>query len=99
MSLKCVWIDDKLICDFDGRQDTVSCNAIAEEFKTHLAEFEEKNGSEIVFDMTGVDYVASSFLRFCVNAAKLGKDGFKVVNVTHPVKKVFKIAGLGDCLE
>ena len=46
------------------------------------------------FDLAGVDYVCSCFLRLCLQAVKtVGRDRFEVRNVTPQVMRVFKTAG------
>lgn len=53
----------------------------------------------VVFDLEGVDFVASAFLRLCIFGLKqAGGHGFQVVNVGPCIKRVFKIAGLNAML-
>ena len=50
----------------------------------------------MVFNLAGVDFVASAFLRLClVVQQKAAGNPLTLVNVSPPIKKVFKIAGLG----
>jgi anti-anti-sigma factor len=56
-------------------------------------------GNELVFDLTEVDYIASSFIRLCVNYARQsGPGGFAITNCQPFVKKTFKISGLDEIL-
>jgi anti-anti-sigma factor len=49
----------------------------------------------VVFDLAGVDFVASAFLRLCLMVQqKAAGHQLTLVNVSPPIKKVFKIAGL-----
>ncbi|MCX5770108.1 MAG: STAS domain-containing protein [Candidatus Hydrogenedentes bacterium] len=80
----------KLVCTFNGRLDTVSCMG----FQDLVCNRIEGSVLAIVFDLQGVDYVSSMFLRLCVLAGKaVGSGRFSIVHVNPPVKKVFKIAG------
>jgi anti-anti-sigma factor len=86
--------DDKLIFVFDGRMDTIKCMNAEKEVIDSIQE-----SDIIVFDLKNVDYIASSFLRLCGRASNTVAPGkFSIINLTPPVKKVFKIAGLADRL-
>lgn len=89
-----------LLCRFDGRMDTVTSGTDAEKFKQEISGFEGKTGTlKIVFDIGGIDYVASSFLRLCLIAAKgVTRGHFSIVHADPQVLKVFKIAGLTSLL-
>ncbi len=81
----------RTICTFPGRMDTLAC----EKYQTQIDEQVIRAHTPVTFDMNGVDYVASSFLRICLKAAQvLGEGRFELINVGPEVKKVFKIAGL-----
>jgi anti-anti-sigma factor len=78
-------------CTFPGRMDTLAC----EKYQAQIDEQVARAPTPVTFDMNGVDYVASSFLRICLKTAQvLGKGRFELINVGPEVKKVFKIAGL-----
>lgn len=80
----------ELICSFSGRLDTVSCMKWEDELRGKVQE----SKVPVIFDLQGVDYIASSFLRICLRAAKEVKsEEFSLINVSPSVKKVFKIAG------
>jgi len=83
--------NDKLVCTFPERMDTLAC-------EKHQLQIDQQVGQALVsvtFDMSGVGYVASSFIRICLKAAQaVGAGNFEMVNVSPEVKKVFKIAGL-----
>lgn len=89
-----------LLCKFDGRMDTVTSSTVAEKFNTELSGLKDKTELlRIVFDIGGVDYVASSFLRLSLIAAKsVTKGNFSIINAAPQVLKVFKIAGLSSLL-
>lgn len=83
--------NDQLNCIFSGRMDTVSCLEDKEELIKEIADYEGK----LVFDMGEVDYISSSFLRICMEAAnKVQPENFSIIKITPNIKKVFKIAGL-----
>ena len=86
--------DEKLVFVFDGRMDTIKCMDAEKKVIDNINE-----SLVVVFDLKNVDYIASSFLRLCGRASNVVKPGnFSIINVTPPVKKVFKIAGLADRL-
>jgi anti-anti-sigma factor len=90
--------NDKMVCKFNGKMDTLTCKELEAEFAAVLDDC-EKNNISLTMDLAEVDYIASSFLRFCGKAAQhLEEDNISIVNVTPQVKKVFKIAGLADRL-
>ena len=79
-----------LQCVFTGRLDSVNCAKWDEHL---LAKVEEKIGP-VVFDMKEVDYIASGFLRICLQVAKkIGNDNLSVIHVHPYVKKVLKLSG------
>jgi anti-anti-sigma factor len=89
-----------LLCRFDGRMDTVMSGAATEKFNTEFGGLKAKTESlKIIFDIQGVDYVASSFLRLSLIAAKgVAKGDFSIINADPQVLKVYKIAGLSSLL-
>jgi anti-anti-sigma factor len=82
---------DHVLCTLSGRWDT---GATAQHEAALLSGV---RGAQLplVFDLTRVEFVSSSFLRICVAAAKIrGQGGFWVVNPVPFVRNVFTIAGL-----
>jgi anti-anti-sigma factor len=87
--------EESLVAIFSGRLDTVFC----QDSEQQVMERVRAAGGRVEFDLAKADYVASAFLRLCLQAAKaLGKDRFAVVRVNPFVKKVFKIAGMDSLL-
>jgi anti-anti-sigma factor len=85
-----------LTCSFLGRMDTNATILIEKE----LAEKIEGLKTQVIFDLMEVEYIASSFLRLCLKAAKdLGEDNFSIIRVRPQVQKVFKIAGLDNIIK
>jgi len=81
----------KLVLTFPKKIDTAMCG----EFEAELNEKLKTDNINVVFDLAGVEYIASSFLRICVETTKqLGADRFSLINVPSFVQKVLKVAGL-----
>ncbi|MCL5024863.1 MAG: STAS domain-containing protein [Nitrospirae bacterium] len=90
-------------CKFEGRMDTVRSNGAMEffrkEFDNLLSSGVRAEELKIRFDLSGVDYISSSFLRLCVGSAKdIKKGNFSIVNTGPEIMKVFKIAGIDGLL-
>jgi len=84
-----------LVMRFEGRMDTVRC----EQIETKVRQAATAASVPIVFDLTGVDFVCSAFLRLCVFASRQGAaNGFRIANVEPSIKRVFKISGLDALL-
>jgi anti-anti-sigma factor len=76
--------------------DTAKCAEIETEVRTAVT----GASTPVVFDIDGVDFISSAFLRFCIYAQQqAGDHGFQIVNVRPYVKRVFKIAGLDAMLK
>ena len=95
MQIKYTKDESKLIVAPEGRIDTLSA-----------PEFEKKLGdllggvSELVMDMTNVDYVSSAGLHVILKVQKVmfhqGK--MKLISVNESVMEVFEITGFSDIL-
>jgi anti-anti-sigma factor len=76
--------------------DTAKCAQIEMEVRTVVTQ----PSTPVVFDLDGVAFISSAFLRFCIYAQQqAGDHGFQIVNVGSSVKRVFKIAGLNAMLK
>jgi anti-anti-sigma factor len=85
-----------LECHFSGRLDTLISQTLDIEMKEKL----NPDVTEVVFDLSEVDYLSSSFLRICITTLRhVGKDHFKITNVTPTVLKVFQIANFTELLD
>ena len=85
-----------LECHFSGRLDTMVSQTIDAELKVKL----NPGIKDIVFDLSNVDYLSSSFLRICLSSLRhAGKDHFRVINVSPTALKVFQIANLTEILQ
>jgi anti-anti-sigma factor len=88
-------LEGRLVCHFQGPLYTTTCQAIEAEVLAKVREAQ----TPVVFDLKGVEYVASAFLRLCLLASKqVGLERFSVVNVHPFVKKVLMIANLSEFL-
>jgi anti-anti-sigma factor len=93
-----------LTCIFEGHIDTARCAGYDQKLKDTLKKTAGTNPEtspdfKLVFDLAEVSYIASSFIRVCVNAAKQVPRGrFSIVNSKPFIKKTFKIVGLDDLL-
>jgi len=87
---------DQLVCIIPERADTPSCLSWQDDLMSRI----EEAGIPVAFDMSGVTYVSSAFLRICLMVGKrTGQDRFRLYSVSPDVKKVFKIAGLDPQLQ
>ena len=85
----------EVVCNFKKRMDTQECNNVETEILDSV-----KGAEAVVFDLSGVEYIASSFLRICGKTAKKVKTKkFTIINASSQVMKVFKISGLTDVLD
>jgi anti-anti-sigma factor len=86
-----------MFCRFPTKKmDTI---ASTEADKDFLKSFSGAGAENIVFDLEGVTYVASGFLRLCVSAAgKVEKGRFSIIHTDPQIMKVYKIAGLDSVL-
>jgi anti-sigma B factor antagonist len=87
---------EKLTVALDGRLDTVT----APEFEKKIGEL--LNGvSELVIDMTKVEYVSSAGLRVILKAQKVmfNQGKMKLIGVNETVMEVFEITGFSNILK
>jgi anti-anti-sigma factor len=84
---------------FSGRMDFLAVSNLNEIIGAEPVMQNWSPENKIVFDLSEVDYIASSFIRICVSFAKQAGSGrFSIVNCQPFVKKTFKISGLDDVL-
>ncbi len=86
-------VENKTVVTFPKKLDTETCVSFESEVMAKVSE----NDNIIVFDMSGVEFISSFFLRICMKTIQSkGKENLKVENLTPSTKKIFMIAGLGD---
>ena len=84
--------DQQIICTFTGQLNTMTVMKDGPGVEEKVGQAKDRN---VAFDLGGVTFIASSFLRLCVHTAKtVGSARFSVRNLSPEVKKVFVISGL-----
>ena len=93
-------IDNTLYCRFDENMNAHVCSNVSTALEDNIgAALKQTPGIQVVFDMSGTRYIASAFLRLCVlYHKKVGKENFRVENVSDDVRNVFNITGLTSML-
>lgn len=87
--------DEKLVCDFKGRLDTVNCS----KWENELLDKVKESKIPVVFNLANVEYVASGFLRVCLQVSKLaGTGNLELINMSDYVRKVFTLSGFDKYL-
>ena len=91
-------VSNTVWCKFSDRMDTPASADAMKVFSEKLREV-KTDSLKVVFDLKGVEYVASAFIRLCLTAAKgVAKGDFSIINTSPQVKKVFKLTGLDTTL-
>ncbi|MDR3182465.1 MAG: STAS domain-containing protein [Planctomycetaceae bacterium] len=95
-----------LLCNFTGRLDGEVCAEIERPLKSRINEFftkqqhQDNQKAQLVFDLNGVDYISSAFLRLCLIHCKLaGKTSFTVARTSNNVYNVFRISGFTEIMQ
>lgn len=79
-----------LIFQFPARMDTYK----SQEMENDLTSQISSSSKKIVFDLEGVMYISSYFLRLCLSTLKsVGNERFAIKNVRTDLRKVFAVAG------
>ena len=93
-------IDNTLHCSFARRLDGHVCSAFEQELLRQITEFKNsREDARVVFDLDGVIYISSVFLRIClIHLKALGKDGFTVVNVSDDIHRAFHVSGFAEIM-
>ena len=94
-----------LTCILGGRLDTLASAQLDDDIFGTLYGIKGSHDDtqifegHIVFDMQAAEFIASSFIRICVKAAKqVPKGHFTITRCDPMLKKTFKIAGLDEVL-
>jgi anti-anti-sigma factor len=97
--------EKQLTCYFAGRLDTIASFNLSDELYAKLNTLRGTDDPTVMltdkinFDMTEVNYIASSFIRICVTVAKqVPRGNLTIVNCDPFLKKTFKIAGLDEIM-
>lgn len=88
-------------CRFPVRMDAVNSMEAEKILDKGIKEITaQPEDIAVIFDLKGVEYISSAFLRLCLSIAKgVKKGGFSIINTEPQVMKVFKIAGLDGILQ
>ena len=89
--------DGKLICCFAGRIDT----AATMELENELIEKVQHAKCSVIFDFANLEYIASSFLRTCVKAARVvaGHSKLTVINASENILHILKMTGFDKMMD
>ena len=83
----------KLVCAFEGRMANIDC----QEMEPDLLARVQAAQSPVVFDMRGMDYVSSAFLRLCLVVSKqVGAARFSMINIHPLAQKTLMFANMGQ---
>lgn len=86
---------DILTFFFEGELDTLSCMEIKEKVLNQI----KGHKGKVVFDLKGVEYIASSFIRLCGSASSLVTSAnMSLVNMNKEIKKNLIKIGLASVL-
>jgi len=86
----------RLVCAFQGKMDTVTAMRLENGVDIEV----RRAKLPVVFDLSGVDYVSSSFIRVCAQTARTtGKERFAIANASAAVRIVLRVAGLEGFLK
>ncbi len=86
---------NQLCISLEGRLDTTTAPQLEKVLADRL-----EGLTELVFDMSALDYLSSAGLRVLLGAQKrMNKQGsMKVVNVNETIMEIFEVTGFADIL-
>ncbi len=88
---ECQKVGARWLCRFPARLNAATCMQWDHELVAKI----RADPAPVVFDMQGVEFVASVFIRLCLVVARdVGVDQFSVAHCSLPVENVFRMAGL-----
>lgn len=98
-----VYSSNLLTFKFEEKMNTIFSNQMIETAKSKLDEIIGKNKNsetlKIVFDMSEVEYISSSFFRLTLTCARrINEDNFSVINTNNFVRELFTNTGLSKYL-
>ena len=89
--------DNKLVFIFSERLDTLAAMSLQKEITDTIAANDES--LQVIFDFSGVDYIASGFIRICIVVARMKGKNFRIVNVKPEVKNILLITGIDRLID
>ena len=89
-----------LRCCFSGDLGAEVCMLLDKELSGRVSGFVKgRDQYEVAFDLTGVRYMSSAFLRLCLFNCKIaGNKNFRIENSSEDLKKIFRIAGFTEMM-
>ena len=88
-------VEGRLVCTFPERMDTLACETHGPKLLDEITRAKKP----VTFDMKGVIFVASSFLRICLRTIKtLGPKKLALDNASPEVKKALMLAKMDSFL-
>lgn len=80
---------------FSGQLTMAACETLDAEVDAAL----RGEPATVVFDLAAATFIGSIFIRLCLKTFKrMGRERFRIVNVSPAVKKIFVMAGLDEML-
>jgi anti-anti-sigma factor len=86
---------------FEGNLTSDRCRKMEGEMVKEIEDLLFENPqARLAFDLGGVDFVVSAFIRICLmTARRLPKGNFTIVRCRPEVRKIFSVAGLDKLIE
>jgi anti-sigma B factor antagonist len=96
MNVNAIKDGTKLTITAEGKLGTTSAPKLEKALKSNI-----DGVTELVFDLAGLEYMASAGLRVLLSAARvMRKQGrMKIINVSEPVMEVFTFTGMADAFD
>ncbi len=86
---------------FEGQMTSDRCREMEGQMVAEIEDllFEDPQ-ARLAFDLEGVDFVVSAFIRLCLmTARRVPKGNFTIVRCRPEVRKIFSVAGLDKLIE
>jgi len=86
---------------FEGQMTSDRCREMEGQMVAEIEDLLFENPqARLAFDLGGVDFVVSAFIRICLmTARRLPKGNFTIVRCQPEVRKIFSVAGLDKLIE
>jgi anti-anti-sigma factor len=88
--------ENEVRMQFSGQLSFAACETLDGEMDMALQEEPET----VVFDLAEVTFIGSTFIRLCLKTfKKMGREHFRIVNVSPAVQRIFVMAGLDEMVK
>ncbi len=86
---------------FEGKLTSDRCRELQVKTAAEIADLLFAHPqARLAFDLEGVDFIVSAFIRICLMTARqLPKGNFTIVHCRPEVRKIFAVAGLDKLIE